>query len=105
MPDQRNPSGIPSPSDGSPKNRFTRGLERRPTVGTAASGFGAHIAGMVLLIISVFIMIAGLTMVFGSLGNGWPGRTVGAGLLIGGAAVFVAGRWLLLEYAVQHQPR
>lgn len=99
----RNPSGLPSGLTRVPKNRLSRALDRQPTAATAAEGFAAYCFGILLVMASVFVMIAGLAMLVDGAWGGWPGRAAGAGLILGGAAVFAAGRWLLNEFAVQRR--
>ena len=100
-----NPSGLPSGLTRVPKNRLSRALDRRPTVAAAAEGFATHIFGMLLVMASVFVMIAGLVMSVDGAWGGWQGRAAGVGLLLGGAAVFAGGRWLMDEFAVQRRRR
>ncbi len=103
MAKDRNPSGLPGGLTRVPKNRLSRALERRPSTSTAFGGFAAYMLGMLLLMASVFVMIAGLVMVVrGALGS-WAGRAVGAGLLLVGAAMFALGRWLSDQYSVQRR--
>jgi hypothetical protein len=99
----RNPSGIPGALTRVPRNRLALALDRRPTAATAAEGFVAHIFGMLLLMVAVFLVIAGLAMLDGVVWVGWQGRAAGVGFILGGAAVFVAGRWLFDEFAVQRR--
>ncbi len=87
----RNPSGLPSGPTRVPKNRLSHGLDRRPTPATAFGGFAAYILGMLLLMTSVFVVIAGLAMSVDGAWGGWPGRVVGVTLVLGGAAAFADG--------------
>lgn len=103
MNEARNPSGLPSGLTRVPKNRLSRGLDRKPTATTAIGGFGSYILGMLFVMSSVFVMIAGLAMLVDGAWGGWPGRAAGAGLLLVGAAVFAGGRWLMDEFAVQRR--
>ncbi len=98
-----NPSGLPSGSTRVPKNRLSLGLDRRPTAATAFGGFAAYILGMLLLMVSVFVTIAGLAMSVDGAWGGWPGRVVGVGLVLGGAATFVGGYWLSEQFGVQRR--
>ena len=106
MSSTRNPSGLPSGLTRVPKNRLAKALDRRPTAATAAEGFAAHCLGMLLLMASVIVMIAGLAMLVEGAWGGWQGRAAGVGYIVGGAAAFAVGRWLLEEFAVQrpHRP-
>lgn len=92
------------PDPGVPKNRWTRAIDRKATLGTALGGFGAHIAGSLLLIVSVYLTIPGLLFVVGTLGTGgWQHRLLGAGLVTFGAVLFMVGRWTSDQYAVQRR--
>lgn len=86
-----------------PANRLSLALDRRPTAATAASGFAAYMLGMLLLMVSVFVMIAGLAMLVDGAWGGWQGRAAGIGFLLGGVAVFACGRWLMDQFAVQRR--
>jgi len=101
----RNPSGLPSGLRRVSKNRLSRALDRNPTAATAAEGFATHIFGVLLVMVSVFVMIAGLAMLVDGAWGGWPGRAAGVGFVLGGAAVFGGGRWLMDEFAVQRRRR
>ena len=92
----RNPSGLPSGHTRVAKNRLSQGLERTPTAATAFSGFAAYVFGMLVIMASMFMMIAGLAMLVEG-----PSRVMGAGLLCGGAAAFTGGRWLMNGFVAQ----
>ena len=86
-----------------PKNRWSLAMDRSPSVPTAVSRFGVYIAGALLLIISVWMAIAGLLLVGGAIGSGWQGRLVGSGLIVGAVVAFFVGRWATNQYAVQRR--
>ncbi len=99
----RNPSGLPSGPTRVPKNLLSLGLDRRPTAATAFGGFAAHVLGMLLLMTSVFVIIAGLAMSLDGAWGGWSGRVAGVGLVLGGAAAFAGGYWLSEQFGVQRR--
>ncbi|MGI9614722.1 MAG: hypothetical protein ACR2QO_17560 [Acidimicrobiales bacterium] len=99
----RNPSGLPSGLTRVPKNRLSRALDRNPTAETAIGGFAAYCLGMLFVMASVFAMIAGLAMLVEGEWGAWQGRAAGAGFILGGAAVFAGGRWLMEECAIQRR--
>lgn len=99
----RNPSGLPSGLTRVPKNRLSKALDRTPNAATAAEGFAAYMLGMLLVMASVIVMIAGLAMVVDGAWGGWQGRAAGGGFLLGGAAVFAAGCWLTEAFSVQRR--
>ncbi len=101
----QNPSGLPSGDTRVSKNRLSEALDRNPTAATAAEGFATHIFGVLFVMVSVFSMIAGLAMLVDGAWGGWQGRAAGVGFLLGGAAVFAGGRWLMDEFAVQRRRR
>ncbi len=74
-------------------------------MGTALAGFGAYMIGVLLLIVSVWVFVAGLLLVTGTIGSGWEGRLIGVGLTVGGVALFAAGRWSAGEFTVQQRRR
>ena len=75
---------------------MSRALDRNPTAATAAEGFAGHIFGVLLVMVSVFVMIAGLAMLV-EMARRVVGRVsaAGVGFVLGGAAVFGGGRWLM----------
>ena len=99
----RTPSGLPSGLTRVPKNRLAQALDRRPTAATAAGGFTAYVFGILLLMASVFVIIAGLAMLFEGALGGWAGRAAGAGFVLGGAALFAAGRWFTEQFGLQRR--
>lgn len=106
MSTDRNPSGLPSGLTRVPKNRLSTALDRSPTAATAAGGFTAYVFGMAFVMAAVFAVVAGLAMLVDGAWGGWQGRAAGVGLMLGGAAGFAGGSWLMGEFAVQgrHRP-
>ena len=83
------------------RNRWTRSIERSPTVKRAASSFAAYLAGTLLLMASVFLFLGGLLLVIGVTGSGWQDRARGIALIAGAIAAFAIGRWTTYEYSIQ----
>ena len=61
----------------------------------------AYLGGTLLLMVSVFLVLAGLLLVVGVTGSGWQDRATGVALMLGGIAAFAAGRWATYEYSIQ----
>ena len=105
MSEARKPSGLPSGPQRVLKNRLALALDRRPTAATAAEGFAAYFLGMLLMMSSVFLLIAGLVISVEGAWGRWQGRAAGVGLLLLGAAAFAAGYWLMEQCSVQQGRR
>lgn len=88
---RRNRSGLP------PR------LEPRDSVIDALGNFIFQLGGNLLVVIAVWVTLAGILGVAGTMGNGWKGRSLGAVALVAGMGLFRLGRRLAIENRVMRR--
>ncbi len=85
------------------RNRWSRTLDRKESTLSAAAMFFFSIVGQLALIVSTFVIIGGLLMLFGSAEDGVGGRLVGLAMVAAAIAGYVGGAWAVNQFTVQRR--
>ena len=86
-----------------PRNRWTRTLDRKESTLSAAAMFFFSIVGQLALIVSTFVIIGGLLMLFGSTEDGVGERFLGLAMVAAAIAGYVGGIWAVNQFTVQRR--